>query len=93
MVTHMVFFKFEDSDDARETVDRLLNMKGRVASLLDLEAGVDFTRSDRSYEVGLITRHVDRAALDAYRVDPIHLEVVGFIKSRTSGSVAVDFEA
>lgn len=93
MVTHLVLFKFENPADAQASVDKLLGMKGRVPSLLGIEAGIDFTRSERSYEVGLITRHVDRAALEAYRVDPVHLEVASFIKGKASGSAAVDFEA
>lgn len=92
MVTHVVLFQFESPEDAQASVDKLLAMKGRVPSLLGLEAGVDFTRSERSYEVALITRHADRSALEAYRTDPVHLEVVQFIKGKTAGSVAVDFE-
>lgn len=92
MVTHIVLFKFKSSDDAQASVEKLLGMKGRVASLSDIEAGIDFTRSDRSYDVGLITRHPDRAALEAYRVDPVHLEVVDFINGKTSSAAAVDFE-
>ena len=93
MVTHMVLFKFDSSEEAQASVEKLLGMKGRIESLHDIEAGIDFTRSERSYEVGLITRHVDRAALDAYRVDPVHLDVVEFIKPRAKGSAAVDFES
>lgn len=92
MVTHVVLFKFESPADAEASVEKLRAMKGRIPSLLDVEVGIDFTRSERSYEVGLITRHPDRAALEAYRVDPVHLEVAAFIKGKTSGSVAVDFE-
>lgn len=92
MVTHVVLFRFEDQKDADAAVQKLRSMKGRIQSLLDIEAGLDFTRSERSYEVGLITRHVDRAALEAYQVDPVHQEVAAFIKARTGGSVAVDFE-
>lgn len=92
MVTHIVLFKFANLEDAHAARDKLLGMKGKVASLLDIEAGVDFTRSERSYELGLITRHGSREDLEAYRVDPVHLEVAGFIKDRHSGAAAVDFE-
>jgi Stress responsive A/B Barrel Domain len=92
MVTHIVLFKFANQNDAEASRDKLLGMKGQVPSLLDIEAGVDFTRSDRSYELGLITRHESKADLEAYRVDPVHLEVAGFLKERHSGAVAVDFE-
>ncbi len=92
MVTHMVLFKFANPEDAKASVQKLLGMKGRIESLTDIEAGLDFTGSERSFDVGLITRHPDRAALDAYRVDPVHLEVVEFIKGKTTASAAVDFE-
>lgn len=92
MITHMVLFKFATPEDAKAAVGKLLGMKGRIESLTDIEAGLDLTRSERSYDVGLITRHPDRAALDAYRVDPVHLDVVAFIKGKSTASAAVDFE-
>ena len=93
MVTHMVLFKFDRLADAEEAKQRLLSMRGKVESLLEIEAGVDFTRSGRSFELGLITRHRDREGLDAYRTDPVHLEVAGFIQERSTGAAAVDFES
>jgi hypothetical protein len=93
MVTHMVLFNFERATDAEEAQKRLLEMRGKVPGLLEIEAGVDFTRGERSFELGLITRHPDRAALDAYRVHPVHLEVARFIQERSRGAAAVDFES
>jgi hypothetical protein len=92
MVTHIVLFKFSQASDAKAAVDLLLGMRGRVPSLLELEAGLDFTRSPRSYEVGLITRHHSRDDLAAYQVDPVHQEVARFIRERAEGAAAVDFE-
>lgn len=93
MITHLVMFKFEFAGDAAEARDRLLKMKGRISGMIDLEAGLDFTRSDRSCDLALITRHNRREDLEAYRVDPVHLEVVEFIKGRATASSAVDFES
>lgn len=93
MITHMVLFKFDSLQDAAEARDKLLSMKGQVASLKDIEAGVDFTRSERSYELGLVTRHETKADLEAYRVDPVHLEVAKFIQARATGAASVDFES
>jgi hypothetical protein len=93
MITHLVLFKFTEPSCAASAVERLLSMKGRVASLLDIEAGVDFTRSDRSYDVGLITRHKSRADLAAYQADPIHVEVAAFVRARCEKAAAVDFES
>jgi hypothetical protein len=93
MITHLVMFKFKSADDAAEARERLLAMKGRISGMLDLEAGLDFIHSDRSYDLALITRHNQREDLEAYRVDPVHQEVVEFIKGRATGSCAVDFES
>ncbi len=93
MITHVVLFRFENQELAQEAVSRLLSMKGRVPSLVDIEAGVDFTRSPRSYEVGLITRHKTREDLEAYRVDPLHKEVAAFVGGHSTGAAAVDFES
>jgi len=91
MLIHVVLFRFEDLDAAKEAGERLRAMGGRIPGLLQVEAGVDITRSGRSYELALITRHPDQAALDAYQVHPVHQEVVAYIKAHASGSVAVDF--
>jgi hypothetical protein len=93
MVVHIVLFKFGTSSDAEESRARLLSMKGRIPGLVDVEAGLDFTRSARSYELGLITRHEDRAALSAYETDPVHVEVATFIRSKMTGAASVDFDA
>mgnify|MGYP002885730352 CR=1 FL=1 len=91
MLTHIVLFRFEDLEHAHEAGVRLRAMEGRIPGLLKVESGVDITRSGRSYELALITRHPDQAALDAYQVHSVHQEVVAYIKAHASGSVAVDF--
>lgn len=92
MVTHVVFFRFENLDQAEQARELLLGMKGRIPGLLDVEAGVDFLRSERSFDLALITRHTDREALAEYQDHPVHLEVAGFIRAHATGSAAVDFE-
>jgi len=93
MLTHVVLVQFEALSTAREAAARLLAMKGRIPSMLDIEAGVDVTRSDRSYELALITRHHDADGLAAYQVHPTHQEVLTFLKANALGSVAVDFNS
>jgi hypothetical protein len=93
MVTHIVLFKFETLADAEEAKIRLEAMRGKVPSLLEIEVGVDFTRGERNFELGLITRHADREGLDAYRTHPVHQDVARFVRERSSGAAAVDFES
>ena len=93
MITHIVLVKFDDIALAEEGARRLLSMRGQIPGMTDIEAGVDITRSGRSYELALITRHEDRAALDVYQTHPVHTEVKAFLKANSAGSVAVDFES
>ena len=91
MLTHVVCFKFTDPEDATEAARRLSSMEGRVPTLQGIEVGLDITRSARSYDLALITRHADMAGMQSYQVHPVHQEVVSWIKSRGPTSVAVDF--
>mgnify|MGYP003956791203 CR=1 FL=1 len=93
MLTHIVLVRFDNMADAEEGARQLRAMKGRIPSMTDVEAGVDITRSGRSYELALITRHPDQAGLDAYQTHPVHQEVLVFLRAKSSGSVSVDFES
>ncbi|MCA9638033.1 MAG: Dabb family protein [Myxococcales bacterium] len=93
MLTHIVCIRFDTAEHAAEAVDRLRAMAGRVPTLRAIEAGLDITRSPRSLDLALITRHADQAGLDAYRVHPLHLEVLDFIREHAEASYAVDYLA
>lgn len=96
MVTHIVFFKLADPtvENIAAVRDRLLSMRGRIDLLRHLEAGCDLIRSERSYDVALLTRFDSLDDLQAYQVHPYHAnEVVPFMKANCSSIVAVDYEA
>ncbi len=92
MVTHIVLFKFASTADAEIARKKLLSMAGKVPSLQAIEVGLDYIHSERSFQLGLITRHESREALEAYRVDPLHVEVGAFIREKSTGAASVDFE-
>lgn len=93
MVKHTVCFKLKKGESAKEAVDLLKTMKGKVPEVLDLEAGEDFLHSERSYDVILTVTLKDREALESYQKDPYHCEVIKkhMHKVRES-SIAVDIE-
>jgi hypothetical protein len=96
MITHIVFFKLTDpTDKALATVrDKLLSMRGKITQLRHLEAGADVIRSERSYDVALVTRFDSLDDFQAYQVHPYHTgEVVPLMKSVCSSVVAVDYES
>lgn len=96
MITHIVFFKLaEPSTEALANVhQKLLSMQGKIPQLRHLEAGVDVIRSERSYDVALVTRFDSLDDLQAYQVHPYHAgEVVPLMKSLCSSIVAVDYKS
>jgi hypothetical protein len=93
VLTHIVFFKLRDPADAPTLRDRILAMKGKIPELLGLEAGVDVVRSDRSYDVVLIGKYADVAAMERYQVHPEHLALKAYLDTVRERSVVVDFES
>jgi len=96
MITHIVFFKLNDPSktNVHAVQDMLLSMHGNIPQLQHLEVGADIVRSERSYDVALITRFASLSDLNAYQVHPYHAEiVVPFVKKAAMSSVTVDYES
>lgn len=96
MITHIVFFKLsEPTPQGIATVqEKLLSMQGKIPQLRHLEAGIDFIRSERSFDVALYTKFDSREDLQAYQVHPYHAgEVVPLMKSVCSSIASVDYES
>jgi hypothetical protein len=95
MITHVVLFKLKDASQksVEKARDVLLGMKGEIPLLRHLEVGMDVLRSERSYDVALITRFDSMEDLKAYQIHPIHLEVAKYINSVKEASIAVDYES
>lgn len=95
MITHIVCFKLSNPTTENVAIvrDKLLSMAGKIPQLRHLEAGIDVIRSERSYDVALLTRFDSLDDLQAYQVHPYHAgEVVPLMKSLSSSVVAVDYE-
>ena len=94
MIRHIVLFKIKDEYKAElpQLVQNFYGMKGKIEGMLDLEAGQDILGSERSYDLGLSTLFVDRAAFDAYQTHPVHMPVKKRMHEVREGSVACDFE-
>ena len=96
MITHIVFFKLAEPTPANiaATRDKLLSMAGKIAELRHLEVGMDVVRSERSYDLALVTKFDSLEDLQAYQVHPYHAgEVVPHMKAVCSASAAVDYES
>ena len=95
MITHLVFFKLQDPgpESRAELVAKLEAMRGRIEVLRELSAGVDVVGSERSWDVGLVTRFDDLAGLETYRDHPAHVAVLEYLRGRAKQVASVDFES
>jgi len=96
MITHIVFFKLFDQspENVVEAKEKLLSMAGKIPQLCHLEVGADIVRSERSYDLALVTKFDSLEDLEAYQVHPYHAgEVVPYVRSAASSILAVDYES
>lgn len=94
MLTHIVLFKFKPETTAEQAARLEAGLKGLPALISDIRefrVGRDEVRSERSYDLGLVSAFADAAALQRYQVHPAHQAVVTLVKALCSGVVAVDF--
>ncbi len=94
MLIHLVCFKYrtDASDASRAEHRQQLAALSDLPGIVEFKVGADIVRNARSYDTGLLVRFVDRAALDAYQVDPRHVPVATSGVSLSEHIVAVDFE-
>jgi len=93
MVTHIVLFKLIDPtpENLRQTVNILMDMKGKIPQIRGIEVGTDQLHLDRSYDIGLIVRFDSLEDLKIYTDHPVHRKVVEFMNGVRKSSVCVDF--
>ncbi len=94
MIRHIVLFKIKDEfkDEIPQLVENFRGMKGKIEGMLDLEAGADILKSDRSYDLALVTVFDSMASFEAYQTHPVHQPVRKRMHEVRSASVACDFE-
>ncbi|MBR2133980.1 MAG: Dabb family protein [Eubacterium sp.] len=94
MIKHIVCFKLKDNslEECEKAREVLLSMKGNVELLRDIEVGVDFLHSPRSYDVILQVVLDDEKALEDYQKDEYHCSVVKkHMHAVAESSVAIDY--
>ncbi|WP_216828713.1 Dabb family protein [Alkalihalobacterium elongatum] len=96
MIQRTVLVKFADTttpEQLQEVVDRFKALKNHLTGIVDLQAGLNILERNKEYQVVLMVRFEDQAALDAYVTDPEHQAVAAFIKEvGRVDSIGVDFE-
>jgi Stress responsive A/B Barrel Domain len=93
VILHLVCFKYRADVDAaaRDAHRARLRSLSGLDGVIDLKVGEDVVRSARSYDTGLAMTFRDRAALDAYAKNPVHVPVAQLGVTISEHIVAVDF--
>lgn len=95
MIKHIVCFKLKDNsqENCLKAKEVLLSMQGNVPQIREIEVGVDFLHSERSYDIILQVVLDDAKALEDYQNDPYHCSVVKtHMHAVREASIAVDYE-
>ncbi len=94
MIVHIVMFKFKEEEKVSniEIVEKKLNeLVQKIDELKSMEVGINFTESDRAFDLSLYSTFETKEDLKTYAVHPQHLKVVELIKSVTTESKVVDY--
>ena len=99
MIKHIVAWRLKDSagghskaENARQMKARLEALRGRIPGLLGLEVGLDFSATENSSDVVLVTSSATKADLAAYQVHPAHKAVGLFVREVVAERRLVDCE-
>lgn len=95
MIVHIVMFKFKEENkesNIKEVVKRLNALLELIPELKSMEVGVNFTDSERVFDLSLYSTFETKEDMASYAIHPEHLKVVELIKSVTLESKVVDYE-
>ncbi len=99
MVRHVVMWTLKEYardqskwDNARQAKSLLESLNGKIPGLLQLQVGIDFSRTESSADLVLISEFQDRTALDEYLRHPEHQKVAVFIGDIRRERMVVDYE-
>ncbi|MDH5465053.1 MAG: Dabb family protein [Thiovulaceae bacterium] len=95
MIVHIVMFQFKEEDKKNnlfKAKQMLEDLVALIDPLISMEVGIDFSQSDRAFDLSLYSTFASIEDLSTYANHPEHLKVVSFIKEVTSLSRVVDYE-
>ncbi|MFN7249852.1 MAG: Dabb family protein [Anaerobacillus sp.] len=96
MIQRIVLVKFAETttpEQLQEVVNRFKALKNHLTGIVDLQAGLNISERNKEFQVMLMVRFEDQAALDAYVTNAEHQAVAAYIKEvGRLDSVGVDIE-
>ena len=98
MFNHIVLFKLKDFQNEQlkleirgQIENALLNLKGKISELKQIEVGTNFDLNGSSFDISLITRFDSQEGFLVYRDHPEHLKVASLVRKNTVDRAVVDY--
>jgi hypothetical protein len=98
MIRHVVLWRLKSrtDDGRRQDFERIRTaleaQKGRIAGLVRIEAGLNFSPGRRSVDFALVSEFESREALAAYHRHPVHHETRAIVDPLIAEHWIVDYE-
>lgn len=96
MIQRTVLLKFADTttqEQLLEVAKRFKSLKQTIPGIDDIQAGLNLAEKSKEYQVVLMVRFQDQAAIDSYTVHDDHQAVVSYIREvGRLDSIGVDIE-
>ena len=99
MIHHIVAWRLKDSAlgndktaNARLLKEKLEALPGQIPVLRRLEVGFDFSATENSSDVVLVTSFATKEDLAAYQVHPAHKAVGLFVREVVAERRMIDYE-
>jgi quinol monooxygenase YgiN len=94
MLKHVVFFKFKGGIGEAEIEDLekgLAALSSAIPEILSYEFGRDVVRSERSYDLALVSSFKDLESMQLYQKHPEHQVVLKKVNELCESVLAVDY--
>ena len=95
MIKHVVCYQLHERTENKkqEVKNMFMSMKDQIDVIKELQVGLDFLKSERSYDVVLEITFETVEDMNSYQQHPYHLGIVKpFMKEAKKLSVSVDYE-
>ncbi len=94
MITNTLLIKLKErnNETIKKTKSMLLSMEGKIEALQGIQVQSDIRHGASSYDILLITHFDSMEDMDAYLIDPVHVEVSKYIASVIESGASVCYE-
>lgn len=90
--TLLIKLKERNNETIEKTKSVLLSMDGKIEVLRRIQVKVDIRRGESSYDMLLITHFSSMEDMEAYLINPVHVEVSKYIAGVLESGASVCFE-